>query len=101
VLSDRDDVKEVLAKLETLAKDEMEIAVAGIYASVREAERLLLTKELRSWLRAPSPEPTEYERKRKLGSCQWFFDDQFQDWTSCQNGIYWVYVRGAVDKSLI
>ena len=51
-------------------------------------------KDIRSWLDPPDSRPRNYERKRRAGSCQWFFDDRFEDWKSREKSIYWVYGNG-------
>ena len=54
----------------------------------------IVLKDIRSWLDPPDSRPRNYERKRRAGSCQWFFDDRFKDWKACEKGLYWVYGNG-------
>ena len=53
-------------------------------------------KDIRLWLDPPDSRPRNYETKRRAGSCQWFFDERFEDWKSREKGIYWVYGNGTL-----
>ncbi|KZV72459.1 hypothetical protein PENSPDRAFT_358335 [Peniophora sp. CONT] len=57
--------------------------------------------DLRSWLSPLNPEPTNYEKKRRTGSCEWFFDDRFNDWRARAKGVFWVYGNAGAGKSIL
>lgn len=59
---------------------------------------LTVIDDLRKWLDPPNPRPANYDVKRQAGSCEWFFDDQFEDWKARKNGVYWVYGNGTVSS---
>ena len=54
----------------------------------------LVLKALETWLRPPERQPTNYQKKRLPGSCEWFFDDRFEDWKSREKGVFWVHGNG-------
>ncbi|VDB86865.1 unnamed protein product [Peniophora sp. CBMAI 1063] len=109
VIADKADVKDALAKLRDLASAELQVTAAHTNAVVRNVEPKVaavydraVIKDLRRWLRPPNtPEPNNYESKRQAGSCEWFFDDDFEGWKACKNGLYWVYGNAGSGKSVL
>ncbi|KZV65266.1 hypothetical protein PENSPDRAFT_136413 [Peniophora sp. CONT] len=102
------DVEEALKELEELAKEEQLASVAVTHTVVRKMQPKVdavydstVINDLRVWLRPPDPQPYNYERKRKADSCQWFFNDQFENWKMCKNGLYWVYGNAGSGKSVL
>ncbi|KZV66219.1 hypothetical protein PENSPDRAFT_97606 [Peniophora sp. CONT] len=57
--------------------------------------------DLRIWLDSPNPTPIDYDEKRRAGSCEWFFDDSFEDWKAQKGGMYWVSGLAGAGKSII
>ncbi|VDB86734.1 unnamed protein product [Peniophora sp. CBMAI 1063] len=93
-----EDVQEALEKLELLTNEEQLAVAADTNATVRKTYDSTVINDLRSWLRPPERLPNNYEMKKKPGSCQWFFNDQFNHWMAHSNGVYWVYGVAVIDK---
>ena len=43
----------------------------------------------------PDQQDRIHEKKRRVGSCEWFFDAQFNQWKENEKGVFWVYGNGA------
>ncbi|VDC07066.1 unnamed protein product [Peniophora sp. CBMAI 1063] len=101
VIMDKTDVKDALSKLEELAAAEHLAISAQNNAVTRQIYGDAVVNLLRSWLRAPDPQPINYEKKRLTGSYQWFFNEQFEDWRQHENGMYWIHGRAGTGKSIL
>ncbi|KZV60933.1 hypothetical protein PENSPDRAFT_693837 [Peniophora sp. CONT] len=117
------DVQEILKELRALTKKEEQMVIAATYADGRETKASvtivksdvevvkqevdfihnnIVIDNLRSWLRPPYQQPSNYEKKRQYGSCEWFFyDSGFKDWKAHGNAVYWVYGNAGAGKSVL
>ncbi|VDB86718.1 unnamed protein product [Peniophora sp. CBMAI 1063] len=101
-------IKAALEKLDHLTKNELLEAVAEIGVTVRDfqpqiqfiADRTVV-RDLRDWLNSPKEQPLNWEKKRRTGSCQWFFNETFDSWKEQKNGVYWIYGKAGAGKSVL
>ncbi|KZV72361.1 hypothetical protein PENSPDRAFT_361100 [Peniophora sp. CONT] len=129
VLTDKADVQGILEELRTLANKEEQLVIAATHADGRETKANVavvksnvdvvksdveivkpkvayvhnkaVIDDLRLWLRPPNEQPSNYERKRQTGSCEWFFDENYEDWKAHGNKVYWVHGNPGAGKSVL
>ncbi|KZV61419.1 hypothetical protein PENSPDRAFT_298261 [Peniophora sp. CONT] len=108
VVVNNTDVTDALKRLEELTNAELLATAAHtnaiarcLQAKVADVYNSTVIDDLRLWLRPPNPQPVNYEMKRQAGSCQWFFDGEFEDWKMRKDGVYWVYGRAGSGKSVL
>ncbi|VDB86855.1 unnamed protein product [Peniophora sp. CBMAI 1063] len=109
VLADKDDVKDVLDKLEKLSVQEAQIVNADTNALARANQshveiirRQSVISGFESWLQPPDPKPADLVSKSKQGSSLWFINSApFEDWKATKGGVYWIYGNAGAGKSVL
>ncbi|KAI0027620.1 hypothetical protein K488DRAFT_74397 [Vararia minispora EC-137] len=117
VLLGNTEVKDVLAELDNLTKEEslataaMTLVVAqDIRVVVQDARKDIgamcdcqVNKDIRDWLDPPDP-TSNHDELRELhqrDTCAWFFDVEFEEWKALKNGFYWVNGNPGSGKSVL
>ncbi|VDC02882.1 unnamed protein product [Peniophora sp. CBMAI 1063] len=103
------EVKTALEKLQHLTNAELLAAVAQINTIARDIQpkiRFVVNESvisgLRVWLEPPNAQPRNWEKKRRLDSCAWFFgDNKWESWMAQRNGVYWIYGNAGAGKSVL
>ncbi|VDB93418.1 unnamed protein product [Peniophora sp. CBMAI 1063] len=102
------EVKTALEKLEHLTNAELLAAVAQTNTIARDVQLKIhfvaneaVLRGLREWIQPPNAQPLNWEKKRHLDSCRWFFDGKFESWKTQQNGVYWIYGNAGAGKSVL
>ncbi|KAI0026802.1 hypothetical protein K488DRAFT_75064 [Vararia minispora EC-137] len=117
VLLGNTEVKNVLAELDDLTKEESLataattlVVVQEIRVDVQDTRRDVGTmfnyqvdKDIRDWLDPPDPS-SNHEKSRDLrqrDTCTWFLDADFEKWKALNNGFYWVNGNPGSGKSVL
>ncbi|VDC02881.1 unnamed protein product [Peniophora sp. CBMAI 1063] len=102
------EVKTALEKLQHLTNAELLAAVAHNNAISRDIQPKIhfvaneaVVWGIRQWLKPPSEQPLNWEKKRHLDSCQWFFDDTFESWKVQRNRRSLIIPEAGAGKSVL
>ncbi|KAI0030112.1 hypothetical protein K488DRAFT_72459 [Vararia minispora EC-137] len=125
VLLGNTEVKDVLAELDDLTKEEglataattlvvtqeiradvqdgwSQIRIPSAHSNFQSARKDVGT-DIRDWLDPPNPSSNhdQLRKSHQSNTCEWFFGPTFNDWKAHKNGFYWVNGRPGSGKSVL
>ncbi|CAK5271119.1 unnamed protein product [Mycena citricolor] len=97
-----EDVQGSLNELDQLTNEEdLAMSLENLLVAV-DTQKLIVDQDVRTWL---SPYNTgkrfdDLSLSKHDGTCDWFFDEQFEKWIGLSNSMYWVHGKPGAGKSV-
>ncbi|CAK5271116.1 unnamed protein product [Mycena citricolor] len=97
-----DEVQGALNELDELTKEEvLATSLQTLLVSV-EIQNLIVEQDIRTWLN-PYDTGTRFNYLTEVkhnGTCNWFYDERFENWIGMPNSMYWVHGKPGAGKSV-